>query len=226
MLTPDDLAAAFTSGGAEWLVLSIAAVLPILWAFTLSLHFARPYVLRFLQRLTLRFGGDVWWLSYVLMRDALLVLTLCLSIVFVFPNLYLKVGLPITAPLATVVLMWATVVKLLRDPDDSPSDFRLVSLLLVVASILYIVPQVYGMEAADQAYLGDLPNALISTGNLDLARPILWISLGLIGLTGAAVFVRFLLQLGRPADGEAGELLEAGQAPAPGTGPHAGPQAA
>jgi hypothetical protein len=226
MLTPDDLAAAFTSGGAEWLVLSIAAVLPILWAFTLSLHFARPYVLRFLQRLTLRFGGDVWWLSYVLMRDALLVLTLCLSIVFVFPNLYLKVGLPITAPLATVVLMWATVVKLLRDPDDNPSDFRLVSLLLVVASILYIVPQVYGMEAADQAYLGDLPNALISTGNLDLARPILWISLALIGLTGAAVFVRFLLRLGQPADGEAGELLEAGQAPAPGAGPHTGPQAA
>ena len=77
-MSADDLAAAFTSGGAEWLVLSIAAVLPILWAFTLALHFARPYVLRFLQRLTLRFGGDVWWLSYVLFRDALLIITLCL----------------------------------------------------------------------------------------------------------------------------------------------------
>ena len=33
------------------------------------------------------------------------------------------------------------------------------------------------MEAADQEYLGGLPNALISTGNIDLARPILWISL-------------------------------------------------
>ena len=52
-MTPDDLAAAFTSGGAEWLVLSIAAVLPILWAFTLALHFARPYVLRFLQGLSI-----------------------------------------------------------------------------------------------------------------------------------------------------------------------------
>ena len=57
-MSADDLAAAFTSGGAEWLVLSIAAVLPILWAFTLALHFARPYVLRFLQGLTLRFGGE------------------------------------------------------------------------------------------------------------------------------------------------------------------------
>jgi hypothetical protein len=202
-MSPDDLAAAFTSGGAEWLVLSIAAVLPILWAFTLALHFARPYVLRFLQGLTLRFGGDVWWLSYVLFRDALLIITLCLSVVFLFPNLYLKVGLPITAPIAALVLFWATIVKLIRDPDDDAADFRLVSTLLIVASVLYIVPQVYGMEAADQAYLGQLPGMLISTSNLALARPILWISLALFGLTGAAIFVRFLVLLGRPADGEA-----------------------
>lgn len=202
-MSADDLAAAFTSGGAEWLVLSIAAVLPILWAFTLALHFARPYVLRFLQGLTLRFGGDVWWLSYVLFRDALLIITLCLSVVFLFPNLYLKVGVPITAPIATLVLFWATIVKLIRDPDDDAADFRLVSTMLLIASVLYIVPQVYGMEAADQAYLGDLPSKLISTTNLALARPILWVSLALFGVTGAAIFVRFLVLLGRPADGEA-----------------------
>src|SRR5512141_454414 len=178
-LSGDDLANAITNGGSNWMVLSVAAVLPILWAFTLSLHFARPYVLRFLQKLTLRFGGDVWWLSYVLTRDALLVITLCLSIVCRSPTLYLKGGAPITAPLAALVLFWATVVKLVRDPDERQSDFRLMSVLLIVASVLYIVPQVYGMEAADQAYLGDLPSMLISPSNLDLARPILWISLAL-----------------------------------------------
>ena len=201
-MSADDLAAAFTSGGSEWMMLSVAAVLPILWAFTLSLHFARPYVLRFLQKLTLRFGGDVWWLSYVLTRDALLVITLCLSIVFLFPNLYLKVGAPITAPLAALVLFWAAVVKIVRDPDEDASDFRLMSGLLIIASVLYIVPQVYGMEAADQAYLGDLPAALISTSNLGLAEPILWGSIVLIGITGVALFVRFMMRLGLPADGE------------------------
>jgi hypothetical protein len=197
-LSSDDLAAALSAGGEGWLVLSVAAVLPILWSFTLVLHFARPYVLRFLQTLTLRFGGDVWWLSYVLFRDALLVITLGLSLIFVMPNLYLVTGLPITAPLATVVLFWALVVKLLRDPDDDPGAFRLLSVLLIVASALYIVPQIYGMEAADQAYLGDLPGMFISTTNLDLARPILWASLGLIGLTGAGIFVRYLMRLGDP----------------------------
>jgi hypothetical protein len=158
---------------------------------------------RFLGGLTLRFGGDVWWLSYVLFRDALLVITLGLSMILLMPNLYLKVGLPITAPLAAVVLFWALVVKLVRDTDDDPAAFRVLSLLLVVASILYIVPQVYGMEAADQAYLGSLPNSLISRENLGLARPILWISLALFGGTGFALFTRFMLNLGRverPAD--------------------------
>ena len=202
-MNADDLATALTSGASGWMVLSVAAVLPILWAFTLALHFCRPYILRFLQTLTLRFGGDVWWLSYVLTRDALLVITLGLSTLFLMPNLYLSTGLPITAPIATLVLFWATVVKLLRDVDDDPAAFRLFSVLLVIASILYVVPQVYGMEAADQAYLGDLPNSLISTGNLALARPILWGSLALFGLTGGAVFTRFMLRLGLPADGEA-----------------------
>jgi len=196
-MSGDDLAAALTDGAMVWMVLSIAAVLPILWAFTLALHFARPYVVRFLQGLTLRFGGDVWWLSYVLIRDGLLVVTLGLSMVFLMPNLYLKVGLPITAPFATVVLFWALVVKLIRDADDDAGAFRLVSALLIVASVLYIVPQIYGLEAADQEYLGDLPAALTSSSNLELARPILWISLGLVGLTGFGLFAWFLVHLGR-----------------------------
>jgi hypothetical protein len=202
-MNADDLATALTTGASGWLVLSVAAVLPILWAFTLVLHFARPYVVRFLGGLTLRFGGDVWWLSYVLFRDALLVITLGLSMVLLMPNLYLKVGLPITAPLAAVVLFWALVVKLVRDTDDDPAAFRILSLLLVVASILYIVPQVYGLEAADQEYLGSLPGTLISSENLGLARPILWISLALFAGTGVGLFTRFILNLGRldrPAD--------------------------
>lgn len=203
-LSADDLAAALTSGGQGWMVLSVAAILPILWAFTLVLHFARPYILRFLQTLTLRFGGDVWWLSYVLFRDALLVITFGMSLIFVMPNQYLVTGLPITAPLAVVVLFWALTVKIVRDPDDDPAAFRLLSLLLIVASVLYIVPQVYGMESADQSYLGSLPGMLVSTGNLQLARPILWTSLGLIGATGAAIFLRFMMRLGAP-DAEIGK---------------------
>ena len=58
------------------------------------------------------------------------------------------------------------------------------------------------MEAADQEYLGSLPGMLISTENPDVAQLILWGSLALFGLTGAAVFVRFFIRLGQPEKAE------------------------
>jgi hypothetical protein len=215
-MTADQLAAQLTSGGSGWLVLSLAAVLPILWAFTLVVHFARPYVVRFLQSLTLRFGGDVWWLSYVLMRDALMLITLALSMVFLMPNLYIGLGLPVTAPLAVVGLFWALLLKLTRDADDDPQTWRWVSILLVISSVLYIVPQIYGLEAADQVDrlsqfgLGWVPDAL-SAANPDagtinvLAWPIEIVSLVLVGLTGAYLFGRFMSRLGRSESTEGTE---------------------
>jgi len=218
MLSGDDLANAITNGGADWMVLSVAAVLPILWAFALSMHFARPYVLRFLQKLTLRFGGDVWWLSYVLTRDALLVVTLVLSTIFLFPNIYLRGdGLGITAPVAALVLMWAALVKLLGDPDDNASHWRLQSGLLVLASVLYIVPQIYGMEAADQgmAWTGALMSMTTVVRNgVEFAVPqpyapaILWGTMVLFGITGGFVFLRFFLNLGTTKAGEVSALAE------------------
>jgi hypothetical protein len=214
-MSGDDLAQALTSGGESWMVFSIAAALPILWAFALAIHFARPYVIRFLGGLTLRFGADVWWLGYVLFRDALLLITFTLSIVFLMPNLYIGLGLPLTAPLATVVLFWALIVKLTRDADDDPGAFRAFSILLVIASVLYIVPQVYGLESADQVDalagigLDWTPDAL-SAANPDaetvnaLAWPVLGLSLALFAGSAAYLFGRFMLLLGRqPAAGDA-----------------------
>jgi hypothetical protein len=197
-----DQTQALVQGSQYWLILSVAAVLPILWAFTLSLHFARPYVIRYLQGLTLRFGGDVWWLSYVLMRDGLMVVTLALSALFLFPNVYMSadLGVPITAPLAALVLFWALLAKLTGDADDDPRTFRIVSVLLVIASMLYIIPQIYGVEAGGETdslnsistALGGIPGALISGSNPDVSYPILNLSLAGFAATGAVIFLWFL----------------------------------
>jgi hypothetical protein len=76
----------------------------------------------------------------------------------------------------------------------------------MVASVLYIVPQIYGLESADQVDalkgigLDWVPGALSAVGSDGtvnaLAWPILAVSLVLFGLTGAALFVRFVLRLG------------------------------
>lgn len=204
-MSAEDFTTALVTNGQAWLVFSLAAILPMIWTFALIMHFGRPYVIRFLQTLTLRFGGDVWWLSYVLIRDLMLVVTLALSLHFLFPDLYIGLGLPLTAPLATVVLLWALTVKFLRDSDDDPRVFRIVSLLLVAASALYIIPQIYGLESADQTDalgsvgLGGLPGALqaqTEDGVNALAWPILILSLILFAGTCAALFIRLLLRAG------------------------------
>jgi hypothetical protein len=193
---------ALVQGSQYWMLLSIAAVLPILWSFTLALHFARPYILRYLQGLTLRFGGDVWWLSYILIRDGLLVVTFALSVILLFPNVYMSadLGVPITAPLAALVLFWALLAKLTGDSDDNPTTFRIVSVLLVIASMLYIIPQIYGVESGDQVdawnsistSLGGIPAALVSGANPRVSYPILNISLLGFAATGAVIFMWFL----------------------------------
>ncbi len=220
-MTGDQLAQALTSGGSAWMVFSVAGALPLLWAFALSVHFARPYIVRFLSSLTLRFGADVWWLSYVLARDALLLVVFTLSAIFLMPNLYIGLGLPLTAPLAAVILFWALIIKLTRDVDDDPAAYRAFSILFVIASVLYIVPQVYGLESADQVpalagvgldwTVGFLTAANSDAGTVNsLAWPILLTSLGLFAISAGYLFVRFLVGLGRTeASGDSAPTNEA-----------------
>ena len=102
-MTPDDVTAAIVqailNGGEQWIVSTVAALLPALWAMTVILHLARPYILRTIKKLSLRFGADVWWLGYVLVRDAVMLITFVLSLIFLFPNLVMTIPLPLTLSL-------------------------------------------------------------------------------------------------------------------------------
>src|SRR5690242_3210760 len=123
---------ALVQGGSEWLVATIVAFLPALWTMTLILHFARPYVLRTLRRCGLRLGADMWWMSYLLMRDAVMVATFALSFIFFQPSIVASAALPITGPLAALCLLLALSVKLVRRVDDDVSAFRVTTVFLVI----------------------------------------------------------------------------------------------
>jgi hypothetical protein len=82
--------------------------------------------------------------------------------------------------------------------------------------VLYIVPQIYGLEAADQVDrlsqfgLGWVPGALTAAnpdaGTVNVAAwPIWMVSLGLVAVMGAFLFWRFMSGLGadQPAEGTA-----------------------
>ncbi len=149
-MKPDDIATAITQalvqGGSQWLVATIVAFLPAMWTMTLILHLGRPYVIRTLRRCGLRLGADIWWMSYLLIRDAVLLITFAMSFIFFQPSIVANSALPITGPLATLCLLIALAVKLSRRADDDVQAYRIVTAFLVVGATLYYGPQVFAVE--------------------------------------------------------------------------------
>ncbi|MGZ3644824.1 MAG: hypothetical protein ACXWPS_08955 [Ktedonobacteraceae bacterium] len=195
-MNPTDVQTAITSallqGGQSWLIASIVAFLPALWTMALMMHLGRPYVLRTLRRIGLRLGADVWWMSYLLIRDALLLITFGLSFIFFNPSLVVNLDFPITAPLAALFLLLALGVKLARRVDDDVNAFRLATVFLVIGATLYYIPLVFAVESADQDYMAGFAQAFTSSSNPTVALWIMWISLAGVAVVTAWLFIRAL----------------------------------
>jgi len=193
-LTGDDvansIAQALNQGGAQWMVSTIVALLPALWTMALILHLGRPYVLRSLRRMGLRLGADIWWMSYLLMRDALLLITFALSWIFFQPNLVANSAFPITGPISALLLLGAIAVKLSRRVDDDISAFRLATALIVAGATLYYAPLVFAVEAASQDYLSGFAQFFTSNTNSAVALAIMWVSLLGVALVAGYLFTR------------------------------------
>jgi hypothetical protein len=200
-MKPDQVATAITNalvqGGATWLIATIVAFLPALWTMTLILHLGRPYVLRTLRRCGLRLGADIWWMSYLLIRDAVLLLTFALSWVFFAPNIVVNDPLPITGPLAALCLLLSLAVKLSRRVDDDVQAYRLATAFLVVGATLYYGALVFAVEATSQGYLAGFGAFFTSSSNPIVALWIMWISLIGVAIVAGWLFVRLLASANR-----------------------------
>ncbi len=200
-MKPDDIATAITNalvqGGSQWLVATIVAFLPVLWTMSLIMHLGRPYVIRTLRRCGLRLGADVWWMSYLLMRDAMLLATFALSWIFFEPNIVANAALPLTGPLAALCLLLALAVKLSRRVDDDINAYRLSTVFLVVGATLYYFPQVFAVEAASQVNLAGIAQTFTSNSNVTVALGIMWFSLAGVAVIGLYVFLRALASVNR-----------------------------
>jgi hypothetical protein len=200
-MKPDDITNAITQalvqGGAQWLVATIVAFLPVLWTMTLMLHLGRPYILRTLRRCGLRLGADIWWMSYLLIRDAVLLMTFALSWIFFAPNLVVNEALPITGPLAALCLLLALAVKLSRRVDDDVSAYRWATALLVLGATLYYGAQVFAVEAASQDYLAGFGHFFTSNTNPNVALIVMGIAMAGVIVAAGWLFVRALQSANR-----------------------------
>lgn len=197
-MTPDQVTSAIVNaiilGGRQWVVSTVAAMLPSLWVITVILHLARPYVLRTIKKLSLRFGADVWWLSYVLVRDGVMLTTFALGLVFLFPNLELTIPLPLTAPIAGLVLFASLYVKLLYDTDDDFQAYRFSTILLAVGAAFYLVPQIFAIEVASQSWLSGVATFLTSTSNKAWVGPIVITAMIGYGAIGGLIFQQVVVR--------------------------------
>jgi len=200
-MKPDDVSTAISSallqGGQQWMIATIVAFLPALWTMSLMFHLGRPYVLRTLRRCGLRLGADIWWMSYLIIRDALLLVTFALSFIFFNPNLVVNLAFPITGPLAALCLLLALAVKLSRRVDDDVNAFRLATVFLVLGASLYYIPLVFSVEAASQDYLSWFVTNFTSNTNPIVALWIMWLSLAGVAIVTAWLFVRTLANANR-----------------------------
>lgn len=200
-MKPDDVTTAISSalvqGGQQWMVATIVAFLPVLWTMTLMFHLGRPYVLRTLRRCGLRLGADIWWMSYLIIRDALLLITFALSFIFFNPSLVTSMDFPITGPLAALCLLLVLGVKLSRRVDDDVNAFRLATVFLVLGATLYYGPLVFAVESADQDYMAGFAQAFTSSSNPDVALWIMWIALAGVAIVTVWLFVRLMVNANR-----------------------------
>jgi hypothetical protein len=196
-MTPDDVTKAIVQailqGGMQWVVSTIAAFMPSLWAMTIIFHLARPYVLRTVTKLSLRFGADIWWLGYVLVRDGVILLTLALSLIFLFPNLMTRIALPLTAPLAALLLFASLYVKLLYDADDELPAYRVATALLAAGGALYVLPQIFAIESTSQGWLSGVSSALTSSSNTAWVGPIVFVAAVGFGVIGSLIFYQVVI---------------------------------
>jgi hypothetical protein len=138
-------------------------------------------------------------MSYLLMRDAVLLVTFGLSWIFFSPNIVAASALPITGPIAALCLLLALAVKLSRRVDDDVTAYRVTTALLVIGATLYYFPLVFAVEATSQVHLSWFISHLTSNANATLALWICWISLAGVGLVAVWLFFRALASASKMA---------------------------
>jgi len=117
------------------------------------LHIGRPYFDRILNRLTLRVGADLWWLTYILLRDGTLFGAVVVGLFHLNLDIMadIKIGLPFV-PFGTVALAAALLIKVFRNAEDINSSFRASLYLVSLGALLNTIGYVLVMEAPGDEY--------------------------------------------------------------------------
>lgn len=153
------------NGGSVWLETTIVVALAFITAMAFSLQIARGYFIRVLNKFTLRLGADIWWLAYILIRDALIFVSFVMGILVFFPGTFLDYPMAVPfMPLAVVFFGAALVTKLYVDADDNRKAFRFVTVLIFIGTLLWVIGTIFVTESPLQ--LSTLPSGVSASSGI------------------------------------------------------------
>jgi hypothetical protein len=131
----------------------------------LSLHIARPMVLRYLNRMTLRLGADILWEAWIIGRDVLILIPVTLIGIFIVPRVQADWNTGVFIP-AFVLGIITLVYKLVTDTDANKTRYMiatgLTALTLVAVLVPYSIGPLWEAKGSDffmSTYLIPLSNA-------------------------------------------------------------------
>ncbi len=197
-LTSGQIVGNYVTAGSIYTENTVIVILTMLTVLALSIQIARRYFIRILRKFTLRFAADIWWLIYVLLRDASIFLVVFLGVMLFWPGIYqdFPIAVPFM-PLAVDMFAIALVLMLVKDTEDNSFYNSVVSILVIVGSVLYLFGTIFVTESAVQ--LAKLPPTVSantsniwgfayqyfnSQNNPSLAIYSFYISLFILGICG------------------------------------------
>ncbi len=124
----------------EWFVIvTLFPTIIIMLFIALSLHVARPMVLRYLNRMTLRLGADILWEAWIIGRDVLILAAVGLLGVMIVPRVQddWNTGVFIPAFLLGIITL---VYKLANDTDADKTRYMVATGLTALTLIAVLVP--------------------------------------------------------------------------------------
>lgn len=130
----------YVTAGATYTENTITLILTMIAILAVSIQVARGYFLRILRKFTLRLAADIWWLLYIILRDASIFLMVFLGFMLFFPGIYqdFPIGMPF-APLAIDFFAMALVLLLVKDTDEVPFYNSILTILVIIGTTLYVM---------------------------------------------------------------------------------------
>lgn len=144
-------ASTYVSAGAIYTENTITVIIMMLSVLAASIQIARGYFLRILRKFTLRLAADIWWLLYVILRDASVFLIVFFGVLLFWPGIYqdFPIAVPFQ-PLAIDFFAMGLVLILVKDTDEEPFYNSLLTILVLIGAFLYITGTVFVTESATQ----------------------------------------------------------------------------